>query len=99
VTLQLEDGCGVAGIVEEATRLLGALGYKMPPVARAAGFPDVRHTTIRAAAGLAGDAKRVQAVLGQGIISEDQTLDAERIVVVLGDDYIPLGEASSVTSD
>jgi len=94
VTLELQNGSGAIGVTEGAGALLEALGFSLLPYSNAEDFPDVVQTRITFAPDAAAAAERVRDVLAVGEMSEDETLQSGRVVVVLGKDFVPPSDAT-----
>jgi hypothetical protein len=95
ITLQVQNGSGVVGIAEQAAGLLASLGYTMLPAGNSADFPDVEQTRITVAPDAGAEGERVRALLGVGIVRQDETLASGNVVVVLGKDYMPPSSTGS----
>jgi hypothetical protein len=89
ITLQIQNGSGVVGIAQEAGELLVSLGYTMLPPGNSEDFPNVGRTRIEVAPDATAQGRRVRDLLGIGTVSEKASLEAGRVVVVLGKDYVP----------
>jgi hypothetical protein len=89
ITLQVQNGSGVVGIAEQAGELLAPLGYTMLPAGNSDDFPDVEQTRIMIALDAGAEGERVRALLGVGIVRQDEALETGHIVVVVGKDYMP----------
>lgn len=98
ITVEIQNGAGMIGAVEQATAELGLLGYTLVPGGNSEDFPYVTKTRINVAPDAAGAGARVQALLGVGVITEDVMLDDGCIVVVLGADYVPPASAITASS-
>ena len=96
VSLEVQNGSGLAGVAEKAVELLKPLGYTELPVRNADGFPDVQATRIIASSDMGAAALQVQTLLGVGTVEEDAGQAPGHIVVIVGKDFIP--PASSETS-
>ena len=87
ITLQVQNGSGVVGIAEEAGEVLAQLGYDaaagQPETSPMCGAPD------RGRPDAAAQGRRVRDLLRVGTVSEKASLEAGRVVVVLGKDYVP----------
>lgn len=89
ITVEIQNGSGMVGIVEQAIAELEPLDYELVSAGNSEDFPNAGPTRIVVAPDAAAAAQRVQALLGAGIVTEDVTLDPGHIVIVLGKDYVP----------
>jgi hypothetical protein len=62
-------------------------------------FPEVEATSITVAPGMREDGEQVQALLGAGVVVEDQTMEADHMVVVLGKDFDPGSTVETQTTE
>jgi hypothetical protein len=89
ISVQVKDGAGLTGAAAQAGDLLESAGYVLLPMSYADGFPEIEQTQIAVAPGNTQEAEQLCSVLGVGQIVEDDSLDAEHMVVVLGKDFAP----------
>jgi hypothetical protein len=89
VSLEVQNGSGLAGGAEKAVELLKPLGYTELPVRNADGFPNVQATRIIASSDTGAEALQVQTLLAVGTVEEDAGQAPGRIVVIVGKDFIP----------
>jgi hypothetical protein len=89
ISVEVKDGAGVSGAAGQAGDLLESAGYLLLPMGYAEEFPGVELTKIFVAPANTEQAGQVRSLLGVGEIVEDETLEAARIVVVLGKDFVP----------
>jgi hypothetical protein len=76
--------------------VLKPLGYTLLAFRNADDFPDVETTRIIASSDTAGEAARLQTLLGVGKVEVDAGQAAGHIVVIIGKDFTP--PASSTTT-
>ncbi|MBN1632078.1 MAG: LytR C-terminal domain-containing protein [Thermoleophilia bacterium] len=98
ITVKIQNGAGMVGVVEQANAELGALGYKLESAGNSSDFPNAGKTRITVGIDAAEAGRRVQELLGVGAITEDMLLDPGTVVVVLGTDYVPLVSATVPTT-
>jgi hypothetical protein len=89
IAVELQNGSGVVGAVEEAAAQLEPLGYRLSPSGNSDDFPNAPQTRIIFSAGADHAAARIRALLGVGVVLEDPSLLLDSVVVVLGKDYAP----------
>jgi hypothetical protein len=95
LSVEVKDGAGVEGAARRAGGLLESAGFALAPMGYAQGYPGIEKTQVVVSPERAEKAKQVQSLLGVGVIVEDKTLTADRIVVVLGKDFS--GESATGT--
>jgi hypothetical protein len=98
ISVEVQDGAGVVGAAEQADSLLEAAGYALLPMSYSEDFPNVELTRIAASPDLIEDAEQIRELLGAGEIGEDESLEANHIVVLLGKDFIPPSPAETEPS-
>jgi hypothetical protein len=86
-SVEVRDGAGIEGAPRRAGSLLESGGFSLAPMNYADGYPGVEKTQIMAATEAMERARQVRSLLGLGEIVLDNTLTADRIVVVLGGDF------------
>lgn len=89
IALEIQNGSGMLDAAQSAGTVLESLGYRMLPFQNAEGFPDVAKTVITTAPDALAAAEKVREQLGVGTVSEDDSLAAGHIKVVVGKDYTP----------
>ncbi len=94
VSVEIRDGAGVEGAARLAGSLLEEAGFALAPMSYAEAYPGVVTTQVLASAETMEEARRVVEVLGVGEIVQDETLDPDLVIVVLGKDF----EATTPTS-
>lgn len=97
ISLEVQNGSGLAGGAEKAIELLKPLGYTELPVRNADGFPDVQATRIIASSDTGAEALQVQTLLGVGTVEEDAGQAPGHIVVIVGKDFTPPISSESST--
>lgn len=97
ITVEIQNGAGMVGAVEQATAELELLGYTLIAAGNSEDFPNVTKTRIVVALDATQAGARVQALLGVGSITEDDMLDDGYVVVVLGADYVPAASVSTAS--
>ena len=95
VVLSVLNGSGAVGAAEAVAASLVLMDCAMLPFANAPGFPDVEKTLISAGPGATAAAQQINALLGAGAVTEDDSLAPGHVVVVVGKD---LDEMSAVVS-
>ena len=98
ITVEIQNGAGMVGVVEQATAGMEALGYALESSGNSADFPNAGKTRITVGIEAMEAGKRVQELLGAGVITEDLLLDPGTVVVVLGTDYVPPVSATVPTT-
>lgn len=89
ITVEIQNGAGMVGVVELAAKELEVLGYKLESTGNSEDFPNVGITRITVSLDAVAAGERVRALLGAGAVVEDVTLESGHVVVVLGRDYAP----------
>jgi hypothetical protein len=95
VSVEVQNGSGVVGIAERAAAQLGPLGYTVVPSGNSDDFPGVGETRIMVSSNTAAAGAQVRATLGVGTVTEDETLEVDHLIVVLGKDYVPPASTST----
>ena len=98
VTLEIQNGSGLAGGAEQAAGVLKPLGYTLLAFRNADDFPDVETTRIIASSDTAGEATRLQTLLGVGKVEVDAGQAAGHVVVIIGKDFTPPASTTTTQS-